>query len=111
MVNSEYYGLEKRKYIRTTYPDTNRPIFRTRGEELEIKDVSQGGLKFCTRGSIKIDGWVKGTMDFTDGTCIEVEGIVVRIKNKHMGLSFISDLEDYVYHQILPDQTFITSSP
>lgn len=100
MGNTQYNGIEKRKHIRTTYPTTNRPTFRARGEKLEIKDVSRGGLKFSHRNKIKIEGWVKGVIDLTDGTCLEVEGIVVRIKNNDMGLSFIGDLEDDVYRQI-----------
>ncbi len=39
-------------------------------------------------------------MDLTDGTLIEVEGIVVRVENEDMGLSFIADLEDDLYRQI-----------
>ena len=37
-----------------------------------------------------------GTIDLTDGTPIEVEGIVVRIENEDMGLSFIADLKEDV---------------
>jgi len=100
MENLEYDGIETRKHIRTSYPDATRPIFRTRGQKFEIKNVSRGGLKFCHRNRININGWVKGTMDLTDGTLIEVEGIVVRVENEDMGLSFIADLEDDLYRQI-----------
>jgi len=100
MGNTEYNGIENRKHMRRTYPATTRPIFRTRGLKLEIKDISKGGLKFSQQDEIIIKGWVKGTLDLTDGTRIEVEGIVVRIENKEVGLSFIGDLEDDVYRQI-----------
>jgi hypothetical protein len=93
MGNTEYDGIETRKHIRKTYPATTRPIFRTRGQEFEIKDMSRGGLKFNHPDKININGWVKGTIDLTDGTFIEVEGIVVRIENEDMGLSFIADLK------------------
>ncbi len=101
MGNTEYDGIEKRKHMRIAYPVAKRPTFRARGAKLEVKDVSRGGLKFCHRGKIKIKGWVKGTMDLADGTCIEVEGIVVRVENDDLGLSFIGDLEDDVYRQII----------
>ncbi len=100
MNNTEYSGPEKRKHIRTIYPATKRPTFRARGEKLEIKDVSRSGLKFCHRGKIRIKGWVKGTMDLADGTCIAIEGIVVRVENNDMGLSFIGNLEEDVYHKL-----------
>jgi len=99
MGNTKYNGIEKRKQIRMTYPVSKRPIFRVSGEKLEVKDVSRSGLKFC-RDKIKLKGWVKGTMDLTDGACIEVEGIVVRIDKKDMGLCFIGDLKDDVYRQL-----------
>lgn len=101
MITTEYSGIEKRKYDRMVFPAAKRPIFRARGEILEIKDVSRGGLKFCHKdGKIKIQGWVKGTVDLTDGTCVDLEGIVVRVEKMDMGLSFIGDLEDDVYRQI-----------
>ena len=100
MGNTEYYGMEKRKHARTIYPTAKQPIFRARGEKLKIKDVSRGGLKFCNRDKVKIQGWVEGTIDLADGTCIKVEGIIVRVEDDGMGLSFIGDLEDDVYHKI-----------
>ncbi len=103
MENTIYCGPEKRKHIRTIFSAANRPVFRANCEKLEIKDVSRGGLKFCQQGKIKIKGWVNGTISLADGTCIDVEGIVVRTESKDMGLSFISDIEDDVYHQILPN--------
>jgi len=100
MENIKYNGIENRKHLRTTYPAANRPIFRVKGQKLEIKDISRGGLKFSHRDKIMLKGWVKGTVDLTEGTRIEVEGIVVRIENKDMGLSFIGELEDDVYRKI-----------
>ena len=100
MGNTEYKGMEKRKHLRTIYPAAKRPTFRTRGEKLKIKDVSRGGLKFCNRDKVKIKGWVEGTIDLTDGTCIKVEGIIVRVEDDDMGLSFIGDLEEDVYRKI-----------
>jgi len=102
MGSIEYNGIENRKHMRTTYPAAKRPIFRAKGQELEIKDISRGGLKFKLShwDEIIINGWVKGIVDLTDGSHIEVEGIVVRIENKDIGLAFIGDLEDDVYRQI-----------
>ncbi len=74
MENIEYIGIENRKHMRTTYPVAKRAIFRARGQKLEIKDISRGGLKFSHRDEIIIKGWVKGTVDLTDGTRIEGEG-------------------------------------
>jgi len=93
-------GIEKRKHERLTFPTTERPIFRSRGEEFEIKDMSRGGLYFCHRDKIKISGWVNGTTDLADGTSVGVEGIVVRFDSTDIGLSFIGDLEDNIYCQI-----------
>ena len=100
MVNTEYAGPEKRKHLRMIYPVAARPVFRFRGQKLEIKDVSRGGLRFCCRDKIKIRGWVNGRMDLSDGTRIKVEGVVVRVDNEDMGLSFIGELKDDVYRQI-----------
>ena len=101
MGNYEYGDIEKRKHMRTIYPEAKRPTFKARGVELEIKDVSRSGLKFWNRDKIKIKGWVSGVIDLTDGSYVEVEGIVVRFDNKYMGLSFIGNLEDDVYRQVI----------
>ena len=100
MGNSECYEIEKRKHMRTTYPTGKRPTFQARGQKLQIKDLSRGGLKFCNHEKVIINGWVKGSMDLIDGTSIEMEGIVVRNENRDIGLAFISDLEDDVYHKV-----------
>ncbi len=101
MRRTKYDGVEKRKHIRTNYPITTRPIFQARGQELEIKDISRGGLKFSCKEKIKIKGWVKGSIVLINGTDIKVEGIVVRVEKKDMGLAFIGDLEEDVYHQVI----------
>jgi len=93
--------IEKRKYTRLTFPTTERPTFRSRGEEFEIKDMSRSGLSFCHENKIKISGWVNGTIDLADGTSVGVEGIVIRFDSKDIGLCFIGDLEDNVYRQII----------
>jgi len=93
-------GMEKRKYMRMTFPTAGRPIFRSRGQKFTIKDLSRGGLRFCGQDNIKIRGWVNGRMDLADGTSIKVEGIVVRVNNHDMGLSFIGALKDDVYRKI-----------
>lgn len=101
MEKSGYRGMEKRKHPRITFPSTLRPTFQTDGQAFKIKDISKGGLRFCHRENIKIRGWVKGTMDLSNGSSIELEGIVVRTVDKDTGLWFIGDLEDHVYNQII----------
>ncbi len=93
-------GIEKRKHARLTFPTTERPIFRSRGEVFEIKDMSRSGLSFYHENKIKISGWVNGTIDLADGTSFGIEGIVIRFDSKDIGLSFIGDLEDNVFRQI-----------
>jgi hypothetical protein len=100
MVKAGYRGMEKRKHPRTTYPTGLGPMFQTNGQAFKVKDISKGGLKFCHQEKVKIQGWVKGTMDLSDGNAIELEGIVVRAADKEMGLWFIGELEDHVYNQI-----------
>jgi len=95
-----YSGIERRKHVRRIFPANERPIFRSLGVEFEIKDLSRSGLSFNHENNINISGWVDGTIDFADGTSVGVEGIVVRFDSKDIGLSFIGDLEDNVYHQI-----------
>ena len=109
MGNNEYDGREKRKHMRMIYPAGTRPVFRFRGQKLEIKDVSRSGLRFSCHSQIKVRGWVNGRMDLTDGTSIKVEGIVVRIDNNDMGLAFIGDLEDDVYRRITTLTRFANS--
>ncbi len=97
MFNTEYGGIERRTHLRMRYPAAARPVFRFRGQRLEIKDVSRGGLRFSCREKIKIRGWVNGRLELIDGTSIKVEGVVVRVDNEDMGLSFIGELKDDVY--------------
>jgi len=93
-------GIERRKYARLIFPTTERPVFRSRGQEFEIKDISKRGLNFCHEDKIKISGWVNGTIDLADGSSVGVEGVVVRFDSKDIGLSFIGEIEDNVYRKI-----------
>jgi PilZ domain len=100
VANTGYSGIEKRKHHRTIYPPARRPVFQTGGQSFAVKDLSRGGLKFRRQENIKLKGWVKGTVGLADGRCIEVEGIVVRVEDRDMGLSFIGELEEHAYRQI-----------
>lgn len=93
-------GMEKRRHPRMAYPTSLRPTFTADGQAFEIKDISKGGLRFSHREKVKLQGWVKGTMALTDGSSIELEGIVVRTEEKDMGLWFIGELEDHIYNRI-----------
>ncbi|MCG8686422.1 MAG: PilZ domain-containing protein [Desulfobacterales bacterium] len=106
MGDDKAVNVERRKHRRISYPSEYRPVFRVRGHKLRIKDVSRGGLRFSCPDKIGVKGWVNGRVDLIDGSSIEVEGIVVRVDNKDMGLSFIGELKDDVFHRILTAGSF-----
>lgn len=100
METTGYGNSEKRKHLRVTFPPSLRPTFLANGQAFEVEDISRGGLKFIHRDQIRINGWVQGTISLADGTIVDLEGIVVRTTDKHMGLAFINELPDGIYSQI-----------
>lgn len=101
MADSETNGIENRKHPRSAFPPSLRPIFLSEGQAFEVEDISKGGLKFSHQDKIRIHGWVQGTIGLTNGTIVELEGIVVRTTDKNMGLAFIDELADDIYRKIL----------
>ncbi len=92
MKNNDYNGQEKRKHIRIEYPDFHSPKFNTSTHEFDVKNISEGGLRFVSNKKINLKGWIDGVLSFPGGNRLDIDGIVVRKKGKEVGLKFINPL-------------------
>jgi hypothetical protein len=106
MEKTDYGGQEKRRFFRLSYPPARRPTFKVRTHELEILEVSEKGLKFLNDKKIKLAEWVRGTITFHDGECLDVEGRTVRKEGDEIVLSLIAPVP---FPRILKEQRFVIS--
>lgn len=96
MKNNDYTGEEKRQHLRIEYPPHFSPKFNIQTQEFEVKNISEGGLRFISDKKITLQGWISGMLEFKTGNSQEIEGIVVRKKGNHIGLKFITPLPESV---------------
>ncbi len=92
MKNNHYKGQEKRKHIRIIYPDSYSPKFNIIAQEFDVKNISEGGLRFGSDKKINIKGWINGKLTFQNGDTLDIDGIVIKKKGNEVGLKFITPL-------------------
>ncbi len=81
-----YDGFEKREFARLAYPSSQRPTLKVKEHELEVFDISEGGLKFLNYMQIKFGKKISGTVKFLSGKSIDINGKIVRQHNNEIGL-------------------------
>jgi len=52
--------IERRQYFRLAYGDRKKPMLRIGGDEFQILDISQNGLKFLNTMPIELPKSIKG---------------------------------------------------
>jgi hypothetical protein len=74
--NKAYDGPERRKHSRITYNPSQRPSFKVQNHELEVVDISEGGLKIISNPNVIIFDKPStcGTIILLGGESIDLEG-------------------------------------
>ena len=70
-----YNERQKRKYFRVHYPPGDRPKLVLVGNEFEVIDLSERGMRFYLGTKIH------GVITFHNGESVPIEGKIIRIQN------------------------------
>lgn len=91
MENGKYNGPEKRKHTRIVYEPSMRPSFKVKNHELEIVDISEGGIRIKSQPDMFAfyNPWVQGTIEFLHGESINIEGEISWIIGDEIRLKFM----------------------
>ena len=87
-----YAGTEKREHPRKFFTPGHRPTIRIGLQEFDIIDISEKGVRFVNDKKIVQQGWVNGTIVFTDGAPVDVDGVIVRNEDGDMGLHLLAPI-------------------
>ena len=90
MENKGYDGPERREHIRIICNSSQRPSLRVQNHELEIVDISEGGLKIISNSNVMVfdEPLTRGTVNLLGGENIEIEGQSAWIKDDEIRLKF-----------------------
>ena len=81
-----YDGPEKRKFARLVYPPEKRPKLLVREYELEVIDISEGGMKLLNYMRRDFGRQIFGTVALLSGKSMEISGKIVWQYNNEFGL-------------------------
>lgn len=77
MVKRENKDLEKRKYLRITYNQEERPRLKIGDHTFEVKNLTQMGIGFTNDEEITLGNTIEGLLLFLNGKSLKIEGNVV----------------------------------
>lgn len=114
---AKYAGREKRKYARLAYPPKRRPILSVGDCELEVVDISEGGMKLFNYKQHQLTPEIRGTIEFASGITFEVSGKIIWQYRNELGLfttripRFIIEEETYFLMRCYQQQEGRSSKP
>ncbi len=81
MEHEQYRGENKREFYRVRYPINDRPILKLLGNEFEVIDISEQGLRFLCKQcfEFKPNLKVQFKVTFHDDESLALEGKILRI--------------------------------
>jgi hypothetical protein len=82
----KHVGKESRKSIRLAYPSQKRPVLKVRNYQVEVVDISEGGMRLFNYMQHKFDPKIKGLVEFPSGASYAVIGEVVWQFKNELGL-------------------------
>ena len=90
MENKEFDRSDRRRHTRIVYKRSKRPSLVVLTHELEIVDISEGGMRIITDPDIRAfdNPPVQGTITFLDGESIKIEGDIAWIIGNEVRLKF-----------------------
>jgi len=84
-----YDGSERRASPRLVWPSSNRPTLTIKEHELEVINISEGGLKYSDFLERRFGEKVYGTLDLLSGQSIDITGEIAWQAEDEFGLRTI----------------------
>lgn len=81
--------FEKRKSIRKSFEPREKPRLKIGAHEFMVNNISENGLCLLNEKKINLSGWVTGTLTFPDNSSKEIDAIVVRNRDREIGLHLV----------------------
>ncbi len=100
MKDKVYDGEERRDHFRIKYPHVERPKLEILGENFDIIDISERGIKFY--GGPKF----QTTITFHDGEFFDIEGKVLRTQNNEMVVQLLQSIP---FERIIKEQRYLVT--
>lgn len=85
---------ERRRFRRIRHKLRQRPQLTIDGIAHEVKDISAQGIRFANPEARAFQKWVRGVLEFSDGTELEIDGLVVRKLPGEIGLQLITAIPE-----------------
>ena len=77
--------FQRRKHYRIHYPKRERPTLLMNGEDLEILDCSESGVKYkWSHDTPELGSLVRGRIRFLIGEHVEIEGVILRVEDENV---------------------------
>ena len=83
---------DRRRHPRIQHKLNRRPSLSIDGVPHEVRDISQQGVRFANTEGRVFQKWVRGLLTFSDGTEMEIDGLVVRNRHGEIGLQLITTI-------------------
>lgn len=106
MINNMNSNKERRENYRIIYSEEYHPKLLIRKEEYEILDLSETGLRFQIKDSVKLPGDLfHAHVKLHDESTIEVLGRIIRITGEHAAMFLV--VKKIPYQFILSEQAYL----
>ena len=90
MENKGHDGPERREHTRIVYKPSQRPSLKVENHELEIVDISEGGVRIIINPNVILfyEPLTQGTLNLLGGDSIDIEVEIVWIMGDEIRLKF-----------------------
>jgi hypothetical protein len=106
MINEHNLNSERRENYRVVYSKDYHPSIIIKNIEFDILDLSETGLRFKLKESVKLPGDLfHAKIKIHDETFIEVTGRIIRITGEHAAMFLV--VRKIPYQIILSEQAFL----
>jgi len=109
MTKKLYKGKNKRELYRISYPVNDRPTLKFQGNEFEVTNISEKGIRFICKqcSEFKIDVEVKCIITFHDNESYALDGKILHIYKSAVVMNFTRDIP---FERIIKEQRYILTS-
>ena len=83
---------DRRRFSRVQHKLNARPQLTIDGNTHDVRDISEQGIRIANPEGRVFQKWVRGTLVFSDGTTLEINGLVVRKQPDEIGLQLITTI-------------------
>jgi hypothetical protein len=72
-----YKAVNKREYVRLHYPPLKRPKLQIKGQEIDVIDISEKGVKILKDNKAKFNECLIGTLALLSGKFLDLAGKII----------------------------------